>query len=73
MQIGNPDETAEHFKVERVRDKTPYFRFSPPEVDVGPMETDIHTLVDMIIETKKYLCKQEQVSAMQEIAETLVV
>ena len=54
-----------------MRNKTPYFCFSPPDVDVDPIETNIQTLVEMVIHTKKYLCQQEQMSAMHEITEIL--
>ena len=71
-QIGNAEVIASNFKVERERDKTPYYRFNPPDIDIGSLENDVHKLVDMIIRTKLYLNEEKQIEDMQQIIKLLV-
>lgn len=71
FQIGNSEVIARNFQAERVKDGTPYYRFDPPDIDISPVEDDMHKLVDMIIRTKLHLSEEKQVTDMQQIADKL--
>lgn len=57
--------------MERIRDGTEYFRFNPPDIDVGTMEPKAEKLVDMMYATKCYLSKIEEQKKLEAITHLL--
>lgn len=71
MQVSRSDIIAADFEAERRRDKTPYYRFDPTDIEVGTLEVDPEKLIEMMVTTKTYLNQPDQMEDMKRVVQLL--